>query len=110
MHKEAAAAELDGGHADVGGHIAAAQALLLLKAPHAPALHLLSKLKLRLRLTQGQRDVRGTCPGHAAFQACPGLSDGISWNVHFCHGTLYCMGSSAAHMLSSASLVGLCSP
>ena len=67
MHKEAAAAELDDSHAHIGGHIAAAQALLLLKAPHAPALHLQSKLKLRLRLTQGQGDVRGKCPGHAAL-------------------------------------------
>ena len=55
MHEEAAAAELDDGHAHVGGHVAAAQALLLLKAPHAPALH----LQPRLRCDPGARRCEG---------------------------------------------------
>ena len=41
MHPETSAAQLDDSHAHIGGHIAEAQRLLLLKHPHAAALHLM---------------------------------------------------------------------
>lgn len=40
MHPEAPASQFDNSHAHIGGHVAEAKRLFLLKRPHAAALHL----------------------------------------------------------------------